>query len=60
MRILIVGSESEIVDFIIGALRAEGDYEFASASDGDEADLQVMTGAFQNRQVRVFASAQGS
>jgi len=42
VRILIIGSKSEALDFITRALRPEGDYEFASASDSYEAGVQAM------------------
>jgi len=42
VRILIIGNESETVDLITRALRPEGNYKFASASDSYEAGVQVM------------------
>jgi len=43
VRILVVGGEPEAVKSIVGALRQDGsNYEFASASDGYEAGVQVM------------------
>lgn len=45
-RILVVDDEAETFDFITAALsEGAGDYEFASAANGFEADLQL--GSFQ-------------